>query len=115
VAGVLKVRAVSLWQKQMPENWAACGTFLERRHPGRWAKKRDGQTFNFYQDRGKLPGPDLDADAEEQRRLLRDPAYAAASADLVHRRRQLAELQEPDDGSATKPGNGEPPPGAPPA
>jgi hypothetical protein len=51
--------------------------------------------------------------AEEQRRLLRDPQYASATADLVHRRAQLTQPPEAGHGPAAEPGNGEPP--APPA
>ena len=35
-----EVRMVAMWQKHMPENWQAIATFLERRHPDRWGRKR---------------------------------------------------------------------------
>lgn len=30
---------VGEWQKQIPTNWQACATFLERRHPDRWGRR----------------------------------------------------------------------------
>ena len=35
-----EVRMVAMWQKHMPENWQAIATFLERRYPDRWGRKR---------------------------------------------------------------------------
>ena len=35
-----KVRLLLLWQKQMPKNWKACATFLERRWPEDWGRYR---------------------------------------------------------------------------
>jgi len=31
---------VAQWQAHMPENWQAIATFLERRYPDRWGRKR---------------------------------------------------------------------------
>ena len=35
-----EVRMVAMWQKHMPDNWQAIATFLERRYPDRWGRKR---------------------------------------------------------------------------
>ena len=35
-----EVRMVAMWQKHMPDNWQAIATFLERRYPERWGRKR---------------------------------------------------------------------------
>ena len=34
-----EVRAVAMIQKQMPENWTAAMTFLERKFPQRWGRR----------------------------------------------------------------------------
>ena len=35
-----EVRMVAMWQKHMPDNWQAIATFLERRHPDRWGRRK---------------------------------------------------------------------------
>ena len=35
-----EVRVVAMWQQHMPVNWQAIATFLERRYPDRWGRKR---------------------------------------------------------------------------
>ena len=35
-----EARLVAMWQKHMPDNWQAIATFLERRYPERWGRKR---------------------------------------------------------------------------
>lgn len=32
-------RVIAMWRQQMPDNWQASATFLERRHPDRWGRK----------------------------------------------------------------------------
>lgn len=34
-----EIRMVQEWQKQMPENWQAIATFMERRYPDRWGRQ----------------------------------------------------------------------------
>lgn len=35
-----EVRMVAQWQAHMPENWQAIATFLERRYPDRWGRRK---------------------------------------------------------------------------
>jgi len=35
-----EVRMVAMWQKHMPDNWQAIATFLERRYPDRWGRRK---------------------------------------------------------------------------
>lgn len=39
--GEAEVRAVAIIQKQMPANWRAAMTYLERKHPRRWGRRVD--------------------------------------------------------------------------
>lgn len=34
-----EVRMVGMWQKQIPHDWKAAATFLERRHPDKWGRR----------------------------------------------------------------------------
>ena len=36
-----EVRAVAIIQKQMPDNWRAALSYLERKHPKRWGRRMD--------------------------------------------------------------------------
>jgi hypothetical protein len=40
---VAEINALANWQAQMPTNWRACQSFLERRFPDRWRLPRDGE------------------------------------------------------------------------
>lgn len=47
-------KIIKLWIKQIPEDWRAAATFLERRYPDRWARRdrheitgRDGGTIDI--------------------------------------------------------------------
>ena len=33
-----EARVVALWQRQIPQDWKAAATFLERRYPDRWGR-----------------------------------------------------------------------------
>jgi len=58
-----EVRAVAMWQKQMPNSWQASRDFLARRHPTRWMPKEgrehSGEQTNEvvirYADRDNTP------------------------------------------------------------
>ena len=36
---IAEARVVALWQSEIPGNWKAAATFLERRYPDRWGRR----------------------------------------------------------------------------
>ena len=49
-----EIRMVQEWQKQMPENWQAIATFMERRYPDRWGRQDKSKVELTGKDGGAL-------------------------------------------------------------
>jgi len=49
-----EIRMVQEWQKQMPENWQAIATFMERRYPDRWGRQDKSKVELTGKDGGAI-------------------------------------------------------------
>jgi len=49
-----EIRMVQEWQKQMPENWQAIATFMERRYPYRWGRQDKNKVELTGKDGGAI-------------------------------------------------------------